>query len=205
MKKLNFGLITGLFFLTLVGNGCKKKKTEKKNISSKKTIDKTSPATVYGIEYNSIDGKKISFSQYKGKVILIVNTASKCRYTPQLKGLEKLYNKYKDKGFLVIGFPSNQFLWQEPGSNKEIQNFCQTNYGVNFPLSEKIKVNGSKKHPLYSYLTNKGAIFPGKISWNFQKFLINREGIVIARFSPKEKPQSQKIINLIEKELAKTK
>jgi len=128
-------------------------------------------------------------SDYKGKVILVVNTASKCGFTPQFEGIEVLYKKYKDKGFVILGFPSNQFANQDPGSNKEILEFCSLNYGVTFQMFEKIDVNGAKAHPLYKFLVNlKDKNLSGKIKWNFTKFLINKNGEVIKRFDSQTEP-----------------
>ena len=129
--------------------------------------------------------------EFKGKTILVVNTASACGLTPQYKGLEKLYQKYKDKGLVVLGFPCNQFGNQESGTSEEIQEFCQVNYGVSFPMFEKIKVNGSSAHPLFKFLKSKlgGGIFGSKIKWNFTKFLINKNGVPKKRFGPTTIPK----------------
>lgn len=146
----------------------------------------------------NIDGEEVDLSIYKGKTVLIVNVASKCGFTPQYKGLEELYEKYQDRGFVILGFPSNDFLWQEPGSDQEIKKFCEVNYKVKFPLFSKIKVKkGKNQAELYKYLTssetNPG--FDGEIEWNFQKFLVNKEGKVVKRYSPRITPKE------IEKEL----
>ncbi|WP_163652373.1 glutathione peroxidase [Listeria sp. PSOL-1] len=134
-----------------------------------------------------MDGKEISLKEYAGKAILIVNTASKCGLTPQLKGLEALYEKYKDKNFVILGFPCNQFLHQDPGTNEEIMEFCQINYGVTFPMFQKIKVKGKDATPLYKYLVEQTG--GKKIEWNFAKFLIDENGKIIERFSSKTKPE----------------
>ena len=145
--------------------------------------------TVYDFSAVTMTGENKSLSDYKGKVILIVNTASKCGFTPQFDGLEALYKKYKDKGFVILGFPSNQFFNQDPGNNKQILEFCTLNYGVTFQMFEKIDVNGSKAHQIYKYLVNlKDKNLGGKIKWNFTKFLINKNGNVIKRFAPQEEP-----------------
>lgn len=145
------------------------------------------PKNFYDLKAISLQGKEISMSDYKGKVVLIVNTASKCGYTPQYAGLEELHKKYKDKGLVVLGFPCNQFMKQEPGTTKEIQEFCQINYGVSFQMFEKINVNGANTHPIYQFLKN---VLPGKITWNFNKFLLDKNGIPIKRYpsniTPKE-------------------
>lgn len=148
-------------------------------------------ASFYDFEANGLNGEKISMEEFKGKTILVVNTASACGLTPQYKGLEKLYQKYKDKGLVVLGFPCNQFGNQESGSSEEIQEFCQVNYGVSFPMFEKIKVNGSSAHPLFKFLKSKlgGGIFGSKIKWNFTKFLINKNGVPKKRFGPTTMPK----------------
>jgi glutathione peroxidase len=147
---------------------------------------KSAGKTVYGFKVKDIDNKPVKLSKYKGKVLLIVNVASKCGFTPQYAGLEKLYQKYKDKGLVILGFPCNQFGGQEPGTAKEIKEFCKTTYGVTFPLFHKIDVNGSKKTSLYKYLET---VFPGDIGWNFTKFLVDRKGVPIKRFASDVKPE----------------
>jgi glutathione peroxidase len=141
--------------------------------------------SIYQYAYQSITGQEISLSQYEGKVLLIVNTASKCGFTPQYAGLQSLYEKYHDQGFEIIGFPCNQFLHQDPKSNAEIQQFCQVRFHVSFPLSEKVEVKGPKAHPLFQEL-NKDKV----IKWNFTKFLINAQGEVVAHFNSMVKPES---------------
>lgn len=143
--------------------------------------------TIYDFTVKEIDGKDVSLSKYEGKTVLIVNTASKCGLAPQFEGLEKLYEKYKDQGFVVLGFPSNQFMNQEPLNNEEIVEFCQVNYNVSFPLYEKILVNGKEAAPLYNYLTEHTG--NKKIKWNFTKFLIGKDGEIIERFGPMTKPE----------------
>ena len=144
----------------------------------------------YQFNINQLNGEEISLSEFKGKVVLIVNTASNCGLTYHYTGLEKLYQEYKDNGLVVIGFPCNQFGKQEPGTSEEIQDFCNTNYNVTFPLSEKIEVNGSDVHPLYKYLKNelKGKL-NNNIKWNFTKFLIDRNGVPFKRFSSTAEPE----------------
>jgi glutathione peroxidase len=148
-------------------------------------------ATVHDFSAKSIDGKNRKLADYKGKVLLVVNTASKCGFTPQYKGLEEIYKKYKDKGFAVLGFPSNQFGEQEPGPDSEIAEFCEMNFGVTFPLFSKIDVNGDNAHPLYRYLTSekKGLLGSEAIKWNFTKFLVGKDGKVIDRYAPTTKPE----------------
>jgi glutathione peroxidase len=168
--------------------------------------------SIYDYAYMTIEGRPVSMAEYQGKVLLIVNTASKCGFTPQYKGLEKLYRTYKEEGFVVVGFPCNQFGGQEPGSEREIADFCTVRYGVNFPLSQKIDVRGDTAHPLFEYLTvQKGFEGPGaglkasvlsvmlkklyndsyndnQIKWNFTKFLIDGKGNVVCRYEPTVKP-----------------
>ena len=145
---------------------------------------------LYDIQVKKMDGTSINLDQYKGKVLLIVNTASKCGFTPQFKGLEELYNTYKDKDFVILGFPCNQFLHQDPGTDKEILDFCQLNYGVTFPMFSKIDVRGKGQHELYHYLISHSPVLAGKsIKWNFEKFLINRQGEIVNRFISKVTPK----------------
>ncbi len=146
--------------------------------------------SIYDFTAKSLDGRDVSLSQFKGEALLIVNTASKCGFTPQYAGLEQLYRTYKDRGFSVIGFPCNQFGSQEPGGSAEIGQFCMKNYGVSFPMFEKIEVNGPGAHPLYNYLKDEkpGLLGSKNIKWNFTKFLVNREGEVVDRFAPLTKP-----------------
>jgi glutathione peroxidase len=166
-------------------------------VSAPKEINVNS---IYEIEAKNISGETIKLEAYKGKALLIVNTASKCGFTGQYEGLEKLYKTYQDQGFVVLGFPSNDFLKQEPGSNEEIASFCQINYGVTFPMFGKVSVKGSDQHPLYTYLTSKQTDpeFAGKISWNFNKFLISKEGKIIGRFGSRTKPEDEKLVEAIE-------
>lgn len=143
----------------------------------------------YDFKANDINGKELNMNNYKGKIVLVVNTASKCGFTPQLKDLEDLYKEYKDSGVEILGFPCNQFLNQEPGDNNEVKNFCQINYGVTFNMFEKIDVNGSNAHPIYKYLKDQEkGILTKDIKWNFTKFLIDRNGNVIKRYSPTTSP-----------------
>jgi glutathione peroxidase len=179
-------------------------------------------ASLYDFTVNKIDGSSIQLSDYKGKVLLIVNVASKCGLTPQYEGLESIYQKYRDQGLEVLGFPANEFLAQEPGSNADIQSFCTMNFGVKFPMFEKIVVKGEGQHPLYKYLTtakpeatmkpngsllaklgNMG-LLGGKsqeIKWNFEKFLVSKNGEIVGRFSPELDPQDPIITKEIESQL----
>jgi glutathione peroxidase len=147
--------------------------------------------TIYEFSAKTIQGKEQSLAEYKGKVVLIVNTASKCGFTPQYAGLEALYEKYKDQGFVILGFPCNQFGAQEPGSETEIEQFCQVNYGVKFPMFGKIDVNGSNAHPLYKFLTSEkpGILGTEAIKWNFTKFLVDKNGNPVKRYAPNIKPE----------------
>ncbi len=158
--------------------------------------------TVYDFTAEKLEGGDQSLADYKGKVLLIVNTASKCGFTPQFEGLEKVYENLKDKGLVVLGFPCNQFASQDPGSNSEIGEFCQRNYGVSFPMFAKIDVNGSEAHPLYKFLSKeaKGILGSEAIKWNFTKFLVGRDGNVIDRYAPTTKPED--MVKDIEKALA---
>jgi glutathione peroxidase len=149
--------------------------------------------SVYDFKANDIMGQEIDLNDYKGKVLMIVNTASECGLTPQFEGLEELYQEYKEQGFEILGFPCNQFANQDSGSNEEIREFCQLNYGVTFKMFEKIKVNGSEAHPLFKYLKNETAsLLGGIIKWNFTKFLIDREGNVVNRYAPTTEPEKTK-------------
>lgn len=165
----------------------------------------TAQKTIYDFTMKDIDGKNVPLSQYKGKVILIVNTASKCGNTPQYEDLENLYKKYKDNNFVILGFPANNFLSQEPGSNEEIKQFCTLNYGVSFPMFSKISVKGNDIDPLYQYLTNKSenGVLDASVSWNFQKFLINKKGILVASFNPKTTVNDESFKNIFEEQLQK--
>jgi len=151
----------------------------------------------------SIDGRETSLRQFQGKVLLLVNTASKCGFTPQYKTLEEIYKRYRDQGLVVLGFPANNFLHQEPGTDQEIKEFVRINYGVSFPMFSKISVRGKDIHPLYKFLVENETDprFAGKIHWNFTKFLVDRKGGVVARFEPKQVPDDPQVIAAIEKAL----
>lgn len=145
-----------------------------------------------------IDGRSQALSDYRGKVLLIVNVASKCGFTPQYEGLEALYERYRERGFAVLGFPSNDFAAQEPGSDAQIAEFCRSTYGVRFPMFSKIRVKGPGAHPLYQHLTGLPAPVGGEVEWNFQKYLVDRRGRVVARFSPRDAPRGREIVARIE-------
>lgn len=163
------------------------------------------PRDALDFRMKGIDGEEIDLGRWRGSVVLIVNTASKCGLTPQYAGLQKLWAEDSGKGLVVLGFPSNDFLWQEPGTNQEIKQFCSIKYRVTFPMFEKIDVKGKGQAPLYAYLTSQDAKPAGKggISWNFEKFLVGRDGKVAARFSPSTKPDDPAFLEAVRKELAK--
>jgi len=156
-------------------------------------------ASVYEFTLNSIDGAPAPLSAYRGKVLLLVNVASKCGFTPQYKALEAVYQKYQDKGLVIAGFPANNFMAQEPGTNAEIKTFCTRTYGVTFPMYAKISVKGADIAPLYEFLTKSNG---GDIKWNFTKFLVGKDGKILARFEPPVKPDSPEMTAAIEKALA---
>ena len=181
MKKISACVVTGAACLTVAAGA----------------------ASLYDIPYQDIDGKASSLKAYQGKVVLVVNVASQCGYTRQYQPLEALYRKYKDQGLVIVGFPCNEFGGQEPGTGEEIKAFCTSKFAVTFPLSEKIKVkSGSEQHALYAALTGPEAKFPGNVRWNFTKFLIGRDGAVLARFEPKDEPDSERMVKAIEAALA---
>jgi glutathione peroxidase len=166
--------------------------------------DAKKPASVLDFHVKDIDGKDVDLAKYKGHVLLIVNTASQCGFTPQYTDMEAVYEKFKDQGFEVLAFPANEFGKQEPGSNEQIKEFCSSKYKVSFPLFGKIVVKGAEIHPLYQFLTSDASNpkFSGAIPWNFTKFLVNRKGEVIARFQPRDKPTSENVTHAIETALA---
>jgi glutathione peroxidase len=163
-----------------------------------KHIAKPAPKTIYKFKVPSIEGSTIDFSKYKGKKILVVNTASKCGFTPQYEGLEKLYKEHKDE-LVIVGFPANNFGGQEPGTNEEIQEFCKVRYGVTFPLASKVDVVGDKTHPLFKWLTTKeqNGVLDAEVKWNFTKFLLDEKGKLIASFPSKVKPDSEEILKYL--------
>jgi glutathione peroxidase len=157
--------------------------------------------SIFDFTMDDIDGKPVNLDQYRGKVLLVVNTASFCGNTPQYSDLEKMYETYQEKGFEILAFPANNFGQQEPGTNQEIKNFCFTKYSLTFPLFSKISVKGEDKHPLYRYLTEQSP-FPGEVEWNFQKYLIDRSGKVVARYHHRTKPLSDEIVRGVETALS---
>lgn len=166
-------------------------------------ISRETMNSIYDFSLKDIDRKEVSLGQYRGKVVLMVNVASRCGYTPQYEALQKVYLKYKDRGFVILGFPANNFMAQEPGTDEEIKTFCSTKYNVTFPIFSKISVKGDDIHPLYKFLTSKetNPDFGGDIKWNFSKFLLDKSGKIIARFEPKVTPESDPVIQAIEKAL----
>jgi glutathione peroxidase len=162
-------------------------------------------SSLYDFTMPALNGTPTPLAGFKGKVVLVVNVASQCGYTPQYEGLQALYTKYKDQGFVIAGFPANNFGGQEPGTNEEIGAFCRSKYGVTFPMFSKISVKGGDKAPFYQFLTDKSANpkTGGEIQWNFTKFLVNRDGKVIQRFEPEVEPQSKELVSAVESTLKK--
>lgn len=159
-------------------------------------------SNIYDFTLPSIDGKPMPLADFKGKVVLLVNVASRCGYTPQYAALESLYEKYKDQGFVIVGFPANNFMGQEPGTNEEIKTFCSRKYNVTFPLYSKVSVKGDDQTPLYQYLTKQiDPSVAGEIKWNFTKFLVDRNGHVVQRFEPAVTPDSKEVVSAVEKQL----
>lgn len=160
--------------------------------------------TLHDFSAKTIEGTERSLKDYAGKVALVVNVASQCGLTPQYGGLEELYDTFEDRGFVVLGFPCNQFGGQEPGTEGEIKTFCETTFGVRFPMFAKIDVNGPHRHPLYAFLTGEPTApdGPGDVLWNFAKFLVDRQGKVVARFSPRTAPVSEEVVSAIERALS---
>ncbi len=187
-------LLVGLFWLVLAARDGSER--------SPAQSDSQTPG-LYDFTVKDIDGNPAKLEQYRGKVLLIVNVASKCGFTPQYEGLERLYRRYKEQGLVVLGFPANNFRNQEPGTNQEIKRFCASTYGVTFPLFAKISVKGPDMHPLYRFLTDPktNPQFAGEITWNFNKFLVDRQGKVVARFDSRDEPESPKVVQAIEKAL----
>jgi glutathione peroxidase len=188
--------LLGVFVMTLALQAEDKKEPAKS--------EKAVPA-VLNFKMKSLGGKEVDLSKYQGKVVLMVNVASKCGATPQYTPLQELHEKYKDQGLVVLGFPCNQFGAQEPGTATEIEEFCTENYGVTFDMFEKIDVNGEKAAPLYKYLTSKetNPDSPGKINWNFEKFLISRDGKIVSRFKTQISPDEPEVVKAIEAEIGK--
>ena len=198
MQIKNIGTSVLFLVLAFLITSCEQQPSNKKseaNMQSK----------IYSFTMNDIDGKAVSLSQYQGKVLLIVNVASKCGYTKQYAGLQKLYGKYKDNGFVILAFPANNFLRQEPGTDSEIKAFCTTKFNVTFPIFSKISVKGKDIHPLYQYLTNpeENREFGKPIKWNFNKFLIGKDGETIARFPSKVAPMDASLLEALNEAVEK--
>lgn len=175
--------------------------THKEKAKMPTATSNTNTKSIHDFTLKNIEGQDVKLDAYKGKVALLVNVASQCGYTPQYEGLQAIYSKYKDQGFVVLGFPANNFGAQEPGSNEEIKTFCSTKYNVTFPMFAKISVKGDDIHPLYQFLTSKESGFGGDVQWNFGKFLVDKEGKVIARFDSGDEPESSKVTQAIEQAL----
>ena len=193
--------LSALFIISIWGLGLfltSNANAENKNLRKGDDMNNISDITV-----KDMDGNDIKLADYKGKVLLIVNVASKCGYTKQYKGLQEIYDKFNEQGFEILAFPCNQFGGQEPGTNEEIAEFCSANFGVTFKLFDKIDVNGNNRSPLYERLTNNQAVEKGDIKWNFEKFLIAKNGDVVARYSTKVEPTSSQIVSMLETELGK--
>lgn len=199
MNRLLTTFLAGILLLTISINGCgtesgaKDKKTETTSMQNKSD---STEINYREIPFKTITGEQTSLDDFRGKVLLIVNAASECGFTPQYAGLEKLYQTYKNDGLVVIGFPANNFGQQEPGTDEEILSFCQTKFGVTFPMMSKVSVLGEDKHPLFKYLTEDSNI-PGEIKWNFSKFLLDRDGNLVERFVSKDEPMSDKVVQKI--------
>ena len=166
-------------------------------------VGKGTAKTVYDFTLKDSKGRDVKLDEFRGQVVMLVNVASKCGYTPQYEGLQKIYERYKNRGFTILGFPANNFGAQEPGTDEEIQEFCRINYGVTFPVFSKISVKGDDQHPLYKYLTGRetNPEFAGEIKWNFNKFLVGRDGRILARFDSGDKPEDAKVTQAIEQAL----
>lgn len=193
MKKL----ILMVSLLSLVS--CQNQAQNKRVAVQNNTSEKMEKQTIYQFKVEDLSGNEFDFSTLKGKKIIVVNTASKCGLTPQYKDLEAIYEQYKDKNLVVVGFPANNFMSQEPGTNKEIETFCKQNYGVSFPMMSKISVKGKDMHPLYQFLTekSKNGLQDSEVEWNFQKYLINEKGELDKVISPRVLPTDNEIVNWI--------
>ena len=198
MKKLVI-FTFGLLFLWSCQNNAQPNIVAINTNSNENMNTETQIKTIYQFKVKDLYGKEFDFASLKGKKILIVNTASECGLTPQYKDLEAIYEKYKNKNFIIIGFPANNFGSQEPGSNEQIAKFCQLNYGVTFPMMSKISVKGNDKHPVYQFLTqkSKNGLQDSEVEWNFQKYLINEEGVLVKVLSPRVLPTDAAIVGWI--------
>ena len=198
MKKVIYILTAFLLASLLLACSSKDSESNIQSNGEKEVVDDINDITV-----KDVNGNDVKLSEYNGKVLLIVNVASKCGYTRQYEGLQEIYSEYKDEGFELLAFPCNDFGAQEPGTNEEIAEFCSTTFGVTFKLFDKIKVLGDEKAPLYTRLTNNDVTPQEDIKWNFEKFVISKSGEIVARFPSAVEPTSEEILNTIEKELAK--
>jgi glutathione peroxidase len=200
---MSYLLYFSLTILTMVA--CSSKQTEITYINNTAMTSDSQPSSVHDFTMLSLEGDTVSLADYKGKVLVIVNVASKCGLTPQYKEIEAFYRKYKDRGVEVLGFPANNFLSQEPGSNEDIKEFCERNYGVTFPMFSKISVKGKNMAPLYQYLTSKdiNGVEDAPVKWNFQKFLVDGEGKLVRSFGPKTTVEEQEFLDAVEALLAK--
>ncbi|NMH26313.1 glutathione peroxidase [Flavobacterium solisilvae] len=196
MKKLSSFLLISLLMLSCQNQAQNQENTAQKKDNKTTTMEKQ---TIYQFKVTDLYGNEFDFASLKGKKILIVNTASECGLTPQYKDLEAIYGKYKDKNFVIVGFPANNFGAQEPGSNEQIATFCQKNYGVTFPMMGKISVKGNDKHELYKFLTekSKNGLQDSEVEWNFQKYLINEQGELVKVLSPRVLPTDNEIVGWI--------
>lgn len=194
MKKIAMAIM-GLALLF----SCQNQAQTKKNKTTKETTKTMSASNIYQFKVTDLSGNEFDFATLKGKKVMIVNTASKCGLTPQYKDLEALYKEYKDKGFVIVGFPANNFAAQEPGTSKEIAEFCQLNYGVSFPMMDKISVKGDDMAPIYHFLTekSKNGLQDSEVEWNFQKYLINENGELVKVISPRTLPTDPEVVNWI--------
>lgn len=200
MSRALLGLVLGLGLLA--GNGPMDHfGLGSAQAESEGTLMAAKTKSLYDFTMDDIDGKPVNLAQYRGKVLLLVNTASFCGNTPQYSDLQAMYEQYNGQGFEILAFPANNFGQQEPGSNQEIKNFCFTKYSLTFPLFSKISVKGADKHPLYQYLTEQSP-FPGEVEWNFQKYLVDRSGTIVGRFHHRTKPLSPEIVKEVERLLA---
>ena len=194
-------MILGLVLVTLL-SGCKKEGEKNKEAQNEAAVNQQEmkKENIYQFKVSDLYGSEFDFSTLKGKKVMVVNTASECGLTPQYADLQKLYDKYKDKDFVIVGFPANNFGGQEPGSDAEIATFCKENYGVTFPMMSKISVKGSDKHPMYQFLTqkSKNGVQDSEVSWNFQKYLIDENGELAMVIEPKTLPTDEKIVSWIE-------
>ncbi len=200
-----FAFLLGISALVIV-TACSSSAAEQQTTHKEKAKVSTVPAqvlaqSIHDFTLKSIDGQEVKLADYKGKVALLVNVASRCGYTPQYEGLQAIYSQYKNQGFVVLGFPANNFGSQEPGTNEEIKSFCSLTYNVTFPMFAKLSVKGDDIHPLYQFLTSKDSGFGGDIQWNFGKFLVDKNGKVIARFESGDAPESSKVTQAIEQAL----